>query len=72
MNPSANELLDIVTSHGEVVNTDKAARLLGYSQRTIVRWCKQGKLEGAENFGRDTMWLIPLASLRKYRLLKDP
>lgn len=62
--------LELPSSGGEVVNTKTAAALLGFSQRTIARWCKQGKLEGAENYGRDTMWVIPVASLKKYRLLK--
>jgi predicted site-specific integrase-resolvase len=66
-----NPLEDITV---EVVCTAKAARMLGMHERTITRWCRQGKLEGAEQFSeqRASKWLIPVASLRKYRLLRQP
>ncbi len=50
-----------------VVGTAKAARLLGFTDRQVRRWCKDGKLPGAYQFARDSKWLIPVESLKEIR-----
>lgn len=43
------------------------ARMLGVSTRTVTRWCRQGRIEGAEQFvGPHTTWRIPLDTLERF------
>lgn len=45
-----------------------AARALDVEPRTVQRWARSGRIEGARLHGRD--WLIPADSLRA--LQRDP
>ncbi len=65
-----NPLEDITV---EVVCTANAARIVGFSERQVRRWCEDGTLEGAERrAGFHTKWLIPRAALAKIpRKLED-
>ncbi len=58
-------LLEPINS--EVVGVTKAARLLGFTDRQVRRWCKDGKLKGAYQFAKDSKWLIPVESLKEIR-----
>lgn len=52
---------------GDYVNVGKAARWVGFSERQVRTWCKQGILEGAYQFQHNGTWLIPARSLEKFR-----
>ncbi len=85
MKPSDNTHYHTATSDGEVspdneleldypkvVGTARAARLLGFTERQVRRWCKDGKLKGAYQFARDSKWLIPFETLKEIKpSLKD-
>jgi hypothetical protein len=65
---SGTEVNPLELIEGEVVGTAKAARLLGFSEETVRRWCREGKLEGAfQPSGYDGKWLIPMRSLKRIR-----
>jgi excisionase family DNA binding protein len=43
------------------------ARLLGVSPRTVTRWCRQGRIDGAEQFvGYASTWRIPIEALAQF------
>ncbi len=47
----------------EYESASRAAERLGVNVRTVQKWCKENKLEGAKKVGRD--WFIPVDSKRK-------
>ncbi len=49
------------------VGVTKAAKLIGFSDRQVREWCKDGKLEGAYQFQHNGKWLIPLSTLDRIR-----
>lgn len=49
------------------ISVDEAAALLGYSPRSVTRWCRRGRFPGAYQVsGRAGSWRIPRASLEPY------
>jgi hypothetical protein len=48
-----------------LLGTAKAAQWTGCSERSIRDMCKKGKVEGARQFARDSMWLIPVETLER-------
>ena len=45
------------------------ARLLGVSTRTVTRWCRQGRIDGADQFvGVYSTWRIPIEALERFGL----
>lgn len=45
----------------ELKSANQTAKILGVNIRTVQKWCKEGKLEGAVKIGRD--WMIPASSI---------
>lgn len=41
------------------MGTKEAAKQWGVTQGTISRWCREGKIEGAEQDERGSPWRIP-------------
>lgn len=44
----------------EFIGTSKAAEITGFAQSTIERWCREGKIKGAEQDGFGKPWRIPI------------
>lgn len=42
------------------ISAKEAATKLGVTARWIQQLCKDGKVEGAQRFGTQDMWLIPV------------
>lgn len=42
------------------ISAKEAATRLGVTARWIQQLCKDGKVEGAQRFGAQDMWLIPI------------
>lgn len=42
------------------ISAKEAATKLGVTARWIQQLCKDGKVEGAQRFGAQDMWLIPI------------
>ena len=54
-------------SDSTFVSVEEAAALLGYSPRSITRWCRRGRFPGAYQVsGRAGSWRIPRTSLEPY------
>ena len=50
------------------MGTKEASKICGFSQNTISRWCKEGKIEGAEQDANGSPWRIPKnAKFPKYK-----
>ena len=47
-------------SMGDYVGTAAMAELWGCKQSTITKWCREGKIEGAEQDGKRSPWRIPV------------
>ena len=45
---------------GDFVGTSAMAELWGCKQSTITKWCREGKIEGAEQDGKRSPWRIPV------------
>ena len=45
------------------IGTKEAAELLGFSQSTVSRLCREGKIKGAEQDAKGSPWRIPLESV---------
>lgn len=43
----------------EFMGTKEAESKWGYSQSTISAWCRNGKIEGAEQDAKGSPWRIP-------------
>lgn len=43
-------------------SVNKTAERLGVTIRTVQKWCKEGKIEGAKKIGRD--WMIPVDAIK--------
>lgn len=43
------------------ISAKEAAEKLGVSVRWIQQLCKDGKVEGANRFGAQDIWLVPIA-----------
>ncbi len=43
----------------EYISVKEAAEKLGLTERWIQQLCKDGKVEGAKQFGARGIWLIP-------------
>lgn len=41
------------------MGTKEAADLWGYTQATISKWCREGKIKGAEQDAHGSPWHIP-------------
>ena len=44
----------------EYISAKEAAIKLGVSTRWVQQLCKDGKVEGAERFGTQNVWLVPI------------
>lgn len=42
-----------------MMGAPEAADIWGYSPDTVRRWCREGKIPGAEQDGRGRPWRIP-------------
>lgn len=49
----------------EMIGTKQAAEITGRSQQTISRWCRTGRIKGAEQDGVGSPWRMPLESILK-------
>ncbi len=49
----------ILTDPAHYMSTKEAAALWGYPQNTVSRWCKTGKIPGAEQVAPFSPWVIP-------------
>ena len=49
----------------EMIGTKQAAEITGRSQQTISRWCRTGRIKGAEQDGVGSPWRMPLESFLK-------
>lgn len=45
---------------GDYVGTAAMAELWGCKQSTITKWCREGKIEGAEQDSKGSPWRIPV------------
>ncbi len=45
---------------GQFMGTKEASEKWGYSQNTISRWCREGKIEGKEQDAPGSPWRIPV------------
>ena len=46
----------------KLLSTAEVARQTGFSPRTIARWCRDGKMDGAVKVGR--VWRVPDRTLK--------
>jgi len=44
---------------GEFIGTKEAAKQWGVTQGTISKWCREGRIEGAEQDEKGSPWRIP-------------
>lgn len=44
----------------EYMGTKTAAEKWGYTQATISNWCRQGKIDNAEQDSKGRAWRIPI------------
>lgn len=44
----------------EYISAKEAANKIGVTERWIQQLCKDGKVEGAKQFGVQGIWLIPI------------
>lgn len=44
----------------EYISAKEAAQMLGVTERWIQQLCKDGKVEGAKQFGMKGIWLVPI------------
>ena len=44
----------------EYISAKEAATQIGVTVRWIQQLCKDGKVEGAQRFGTQDMWLVPI------------
>jgi DeoR/GlpR family transcriptional regulator of sugar metabolism len=49
------------------INTSKAARWLGVSERTVRRLCEAQRLKGSYQFSHYGHWLIPVSALEAFK-----
>jgi len=42
----------------------EVGEILGFKPRTITRWCREGKIYGAQKYGR--VWRIPRATVIRH------
>ena len=45
----------------EYISAKEAAIRIGVTERWIQQLCKDGKVEGAQRFGVQGVWLVPIA-----------
>jgi excisionase family DNA binding protein len=45
----------------KLLSTNEVAHVMGFNSRTIARWCREGRIDGAVKMGR--VWRIPRKSL---------
>ena len=43
----------------DAIGTKEAAKLWGVTQATVSKWCREGKIEGAEQDAKGSPWRIP-------------
>ena len=48
-----------IEDEGRYMGTKEASKLWGVSTATISRWCREGKIEGAEQDASGSPWRIP-------------
>ena len=48
------------------IGTKEAARLWGVTQATVSKWCREGKIEGAEQDAKGSPWRIPKDTIKLY------
>ena len=44
----------------EYISAKEAATMLGVTVRWVQKLCKDGKVEGAKQFGTQDIWLVPI------------
>ena len=49
----------------EYISAKEAATRLGVTVRWIQQLCKDGKVEGAQRFGAQEIWLVPIKWLQQ-------
>lgn len=47
------------------ISAKEAATQLGVSVRRVQQLCKDGKVEGAQRFGAQDIWLVPIAWVKQ-------
>lgn len=43
----------------ETMGTKEAAELWGYDQKTVSKWCREGKIPDADQDSKGSPWHIP-------------
>lgn len=60
---SENDIDSVIRKGGQIladsIGTKEASERWGYSQGTISKWCREGKIEGASHDGEGSPWHIP-------------
>lgn len=47
------------------ISAKEAAAQLGISVRRVQQLCKDGKVEGAQRFGAQDIWLVPIVWVKQ-------
>ena len=50
----------------DCIGSKEAASMWGVTQATVSKWCREGKIEGAEQDFKGSPWRIPKDSKRPY------
>lgn len=49
---------------GEYMGTKEAAKKWGVTQDLVARWCRAGKIDGAEQDAKGSTWRLPADATR--------
>ena len=50
----------------QYINAQEAAKILYVHRSTVIRWIKEGKLQGAIRLPGEKSWRIPLSSYERF------
>ena len=53
------------------IGTKEAAKLWGVTQATVSKWCREGKIEGAEQDAKGSPWRIPKGTEKPVEIRKQ-
>ena len=59
-----------MTNLSDTIGTKAFAEKFGCKQRTVERWCRDGKIDGADHDGKGSPWHIPKDALPPESYLK--
>ncbi|MBQ8762729.1 MAG: DNA-binding protein [Clostridia bacterium] len=55
----------------DYISAKEAAEKIGVTERWIQQLCKDGKVEGAQQFGAQRIWLVPVKWVREKSEIKQ-